>query len=141
MIFGHKDPNTPSEVLNWRLWYGVFVFGLMGAARGLDEGLIGTTASQKSFSKLFGLKNPDLSKAQQADLLSNITSMVQMGSILGALIAFYLTDKIGRLWATRQLCIIWVAGISIFLAASANGNIGLVSVAKDTALPSSVNVY
>ena len=102
----------------------------MGAARGLDEGLIGTTASQKSFSKLFGLKNPDLSKEQQADLLSNITSMVQMGSILGALVAFYLTDKIGRLWATRQLCIIWVTGISIFLASAAHGNIGLVSACR-----------
>lgn len=29
------------------------VFGLMGAARGLDEGLTGTTASLKSFSSTF----------------------------------------------------------------------------------------
>nr|POE54232.1 quinate permease [Quercus suber] len=98
----------------------------MGAARGLDEGLIGTTASQVSFSKLFGLKNAALSKDEQADLLSNITSMVQLGSILGALVAFYITDKIGRLWATRQLCLIWVIGIAIFLGAAANGSIGLV---------------
>ncbi|KAK5000593.1 hypothetical protein LTR66_000566 [Elasticomyces elasticus] len=118
--------DTPREVLNWRLWYGIFVFGLMGAARGLDEGLIGTTASQASFIKLFGLKKPSLSKAEQADLLSNITSMVQMGSILGALIAFYLTDKIGRLWATRQLCVVWLTGIAIFSASAPSGNIGMV---------------
>jgi len=98
----------------------------MGAARGLDEGLIGTSASQKSFIAKFGLKNPDLSEAQQADLLSNITSMVQMGSILGALIAFYLTDKIGRLWATRELCFLWVLGVAIFLASAPSGNIGMV---------------
>ena len=104
----------------------ITVFGLMGAARGLDEGLIGTSASQKSFISLFGLKDASLSKQEQADLLSNITSMVQMGSILGALVAFYLTDKIGRLWATRQLCVIWIAGISIFLGAASNGSIGMV---------------
>ena len=56
--------------------------------------------------------------------------MVQMGSILGALIAFYLTDKIGRLWATRQLCILWVVGISIFLGAAANGSIGMVNLVE-----------
>lgn len=98
----------------------------MGAARGLDDGLIGTTASQISFIKRYGLKDPSLSKAKQANLLSNITSMVQMGSILGALLAFYLTDKIGRIWATRELCVVWVVGISIFLASAPTGNIGMV---------------
>lgn len=52
--------------------------------------------------------------------------MVQLGSIGGALIAFYITDKVGRLWATRQLCFLWVLGIAIFLAASANGSLGMV---------------
>ncbi|KAF2767493.1 general substrate transporter [Teratosphaeria nubilosa] len=126
MFLKQRDPHAPNEILNWRLVYAVLVFGLMGAARGLDEGLIGTTASQKSFSKLFGLKSPSLTKTEQANLLSNITSMVQMGSIAGALIAFYLTDKIGRLWTTRQLCVVWVAGIAIFLGAASNGSIGMV---------------
>lgn len=99
----------------------------MGAARGIDEGLIGTTAELDPFQKKFGLKDPSKSKHEQAELLSNITSMVQMGSILGALIAFFLTDKIGRLWATRLLCLVWATGISIFLASAAtNGNIGMV---------------
>lgn len=98
----------------------------MGAARGLDEGLIGTTTSQKSFIAQFDLHNKDLTKIEQANLLSNITSMVQLGSILGALIAFSITDKIGRLWATRELCLVWVVGISIFLGAASNGSIGMV---------------
>lgn len=29
--------------------------------------------------------------------------------------AFILCDRIGRLWATRQLCLIWILGIVIFL--------------------------
>ncbi|EMC95070.1 hypothetical protein BAUCODRAFT_35060 [Baudoinia panamericana UAMH 10762] len=125
-FFGKRANDAPPEILNWRLWFGVFVFGLMGAARGLDEGLIGTTASQKSFSKLFGLKSTHLTKIEQANLLSNITSMVQLGSVLGAIVAFYFTDKIGRLWATRQLCVIWIIGIAIFVSASTNGSIGMV---------------
>ncbi|CAK3980862.1 related to quinate transport [Lecanosticta acicola] len=125
-MFLNQRGDAPKEILNWKLWYGVFVFGLMGAARGLDEGLIGTSASQKSFVSLFGLKDPSLSKTEQANLLSNITSMVQLGSIGGALFAFFITDRIGRLWATRQLCVVWVIGIAIFLAASSNGSIGMV---------------
>ncbi|KAF2874247.1 MFS quinate transporter-like protein [Massariosphaeria phaeospora] len=118
--------DTPKESLNWRLWYGVFVFGLMGAARGIDEGLIGTTAELTPFIEKFGLEDPNKSKHEQAELLSNIASMVQMGSILGALVAFFVTDKIGRLWATRELCIVWVLGISIFLASASTGSIGMV---------------
>jgi MFS family permease len=99
----------------------------MGAARGLDEGLIGTSAEQPSFQKIFGLDEASgKSKEEIAATLGNITGMVQMGSILGALIAFYLTDKIGRLWATRQLCFLWVLGITIFLCAATNGSLGMV---------------
>ena len=99
---------------------------MLGTARGLDEGLIGTTTSQKSFVTQFGLKNKDLTATEQANLLSNITSMVQLGSIFGALFAFPITDRIGRLWAVRELCLVWVAGISIFLGAAAHGSLGMV---------------
>lgn len=38
--------------------------------------------------------------------------------------AFLVCDRIGRLWATRQLCIVWVVGIVIFMAN--RGNLGAV---------------
>jgi len=96
----------------------------MGAARGIDEGLIGTTSELDPFRRKFGLDDDSKSEHDIAELLSNITSMVQMGSILGSLIAFFITDKIGRLWATRQLCLIWVIGIVIFLTSSLTGSVG-----------------
>lgn len=102
----------------------------MGAARGIDEGLIGTTAELEPFRKKFGLADKHKSAHEKAELLSNITSMVQMGSILGALVAFVLTDRIGRLWATRQLCLLWVIGIAIFMASSATGSIGMIYVGR-----------
>jgi hypothetical protein len=46
----------------------------MGAARGLDEGLIGTSASLPSFQKLFGLTDAVRTEDQQAELLGNIAS-------------------------------------------------------------------
>lgn len=38
--------------------------------------------------------------------------------------AFLICDKIGRLWATRQLCIVWIVGIAIFMANG--GNLGAI---------------
>ena len=85
-IFKAHLSETPRQALNWRLWYCVISFGLLGAARGLDEGLIGSTVAQKSFIKEFGLKDPSLTKAEQANRLGNITSMVNIGSVLGAMV-------------------------------------------------------
>ena len=33
-IFKLNRGDDPKEVLNWRLWFAVFSFGIMGAARG-----------------------------------------------------------------------------------------------------------
>jgi len=70
----------------------------MGAARGIDEGLIGTSSTLKPFRLRFGLDEG--SEVEQAQLLSNIASMVQMGSILGALIACVITGKLNTLTNT-----------------------------------------
>lgn len=38
--------------------------------------------------------------------------------------AFLICDRIGRIWATRQLCLVWIVGIVIFMAN--NGSLGAV---------------
>lgn len=38
--------------------------------------------------------------------------------------AFLVCDRIGRIWATRQLCLIWIIGAAIFMGN--NGNLGAV---------------
>jgi hypothetical protein len=76
---------------------------------GLDEGLISTTVAQPSFIHEFHPEDPGLSAAERANLLSNMTSMVHIGSLPGALFAFFLCEHIGMLWTMRQLCILWIA--------------------------------
>ena len=41
-----------------------------------------------------------------------------------SLSAFFVCDRIGRIWATRQLCLLWILGISIFMGN--NGSLGAV---------------
>lgn len=121
-IFKISLGDDPKEVNNWRLWFAVFSFGLMGAARGIDEGLISGTFNTKDFQDLLHFK--ELSTADYANVKGNVSAMVQIGSVAGALLAFLVTDRIGRLWATRQLCVLWIVGIIIFM--TNNGNLGQV---------------
>lgn len=90
---------------------------------GLDEGLISTTVAQNSFIDEFGLQAKNLDASQQANQLSNITSMVHIGSIPGALIAFLLCERMGMLWSMRQLCTLWMAGAIVVITASGLGQI------------------
>lgn len=83
-IFNMKAGNLPKEALNWRLWFAVAAFGLMGAARGVDEGLITGVFNSHSFKRQVGIDNLD--PVALASIKGNVSSMVQLGSIPGALL-------------------------------------------------------
>jgi MFS family permease len=112
-MFWRDIKNEPKEVLNWRLWVSTVVFGLMGAARGLDEGTISGTVKHPSFIKQFGLEDPTKTESQLANLKSNITSMVQIGCIGGAILGFLVNDRLGRIKSYRLMLIIWLVGVII----------------------------
>ncbi|OAA59368.1 General substrate transporter [Cordyceps fumosorosea ARSEF 2679] len=135
-VFKLGDLGEPSGVFNWRLWFAVFSFGLMGAARGIDEGLISGAFQSKDFQRYIHLDS--YSSVERANIKANVSAMVQIGCVAGALVyvsptsatkgvarrlmnqpldsAFLVCDKIGRIWATRQLCALWIVGIAIFMA-------------------------
>lgn len=54
----------------------------MGAARGVDEGLISGTLAKKNFQNLLGLNTMDA--VELANVKANISAMVQIGSVGGA---------------------------------------------------------
>jgi hypothetical protein len=107
-IFRMGNSGLPKAVLNRHLWLAVLTFGLMGAARGVDEGLITGIFNTDVFKKSLGLDT--LGKDELADVKGDVSSMVQLGSIPGALLAFLACDRYGRVWATRQLCVLWLVG-------------------------------
>jgi len=121
-IFKLKNLDDPVEVFNWKLWFAVLSFGLMGAARGVDEGLISGAFGSKNFQNTIHYSS--YSTVEKTNIKGNVSAMVQIGSVGGALIAFLVCDRIGRLWATRQLCLVWMVGIAIFMGA--NGNLGAI---------------
>ncbi|KAH8845288.1 hypothetical protein MCOR27_008216 [Pyricularia oryzae] len=121
-VFKLKNLNVPPEVFNWRLWFAVLSFALLGAARGVDEGLISGAFNSKNFQDSINYKS--YSTVDQANIKANVSAMVQIGSVGGSLFAFLVCDRIGRIWAVRQLCAIWILGIGLFLGA--NGNLGMI---------------
>ncbi|ORY59654.1 putative MFS quinate transporter [Pseudomassariella vexata] len=121
-IFKLKDLGEPKNVFNWRLWFAVFSFALLGAARGVDEGLISGAFNSADFKNTISYDS--YSKVEQTNIKANVSAMVQIGSVAGALFAFLICDRIGRIWATRQLCLLWILGIAIFMGN--NGSLGAV---------------
>lgn len=83
-IFRLNQLGEPKEVFNWRLWFAVISFGLMGAARGVDEGLISGAFNSKDFQKYINYES--YSDVEQTNIKGNVTAMVQIGSVGGALL-------------------------------------------------------
>ncbi|KAM3470623.1 hypothetical protein MY5147_006285 [Beauveria neobassiana] len=123
-IFRLKNLGEPAGVFNWRLWFAVVSFGLLGAARGIDEGLISGAFNSDDFQQAIHIK--DYTTVQKANIKANVSSMVQLGSVAGAMIAFIVCDRIGRIQATRFLCMLWILGIIIFMIGGVNGNLGAI---------------
>ena len=83
-IFRLKNLGEPKEVFNWRLWFAVLSFGLMGAARGIDEGLISGAFNSQDFQNYINFDS--YSEVEQANIKGNVSAMVQIGSVGGALL-------------------------------------------------------
>lgn len=83
-IFRLKNSGEPRQVFNWRLWSAVVSFGLMGAARDVDDGLITRAFNPKNFQEY--IKYGSYSKLEQTNIRGNVTAMVQIGSVGGALL-------------------------------------------------------
>ncbi|CAH6722017.1 hexose transporter Hxt9p [[Candida] jaroonii] len=117
------DNHSPPEIYNWTLYMSIFVFGILGAARGLDEANSAGIAVQKSFRDQFGLNDPNKSVHEIADLKSNITAMVQLGSIGGAVIASFLVDWVGRVRSMQIVCVCWIVAVIIQITSRTLGQL------------------
>lgn len=116
------DTHSPPEIYNWRLYCGIAVFGLLGSLRGLDEGASAST-SLPSFQRRFGLDDELMDEHTHAELLGNIKAMVQLGSVLGAMISTFLVDKMGRLRSLQLSCFMMIVTTLIQYFATSVGQL------------------
>lgn len=73
-----EDRPTPPEVYNWRVYASSLIVAMGVMAYGYDSAFIGTTITQASFKRDFGLDQ--MSKAEQNNVSSNITSICKFQS-------------------------------------------------------------
>lgn len=107
---------VPADSRTWRLWLCIFVVGLAGAARGLDEGVISNEVRFKSFQNQFGIEEDDATA-------SNIISMMTICAIGGAIVAFVLVDKLGRQRCLQIAASLWMIGSAIWISSKTTGQI------------------
>ncbi len=98
---------APKEIFNRTLYLSILVFGVLGSARGYDGGNISGTLAQVSFKENFDAHSPHKSKDEVANLKSNIAAGA-IGIDWWFFITMYTVDRLGRIRALQQVCIIWI---------------------------------
>lgn len=89
-----EDRPTPPEVYNWRVYTVALVISMGVLAYGYDSAFIGTTITQKSFQRDFGMAT--MSKKERDDVSSNLTSIYSAGGFFGALFMYFSLELLGR---------------------------------------------
>ncbi|KAF3003235.1 hypothetical protein E8E13_009987 [Curvularia kusanoi] len=91
----------------------VVVLAFGGIPKGYDEGGFSASVTLPAFKNDYNLnkKNWAHDATGLANRTANITSFGVLGAAFGALIAYFLNDKIGRLWSYRLAILIWASGI------------------------------
>ena len=88
--------------------------------QGYDEGGFSASINLKSFERDFNLLESQWKdrQAQLANRTGNITSFGVLGAAIGALIALFFNDRIGRLRSYQAAECIWASGIIMQVFAS-----------------------
>ncbi|OAG08073.1 MFS quinate transporter-like protein QutD [Paraphaeosphaeria sporulosa] len=103
-----EDRPTPPEVYNWRVYAMALVISMGVLTYGYDSSFIGTTITQKSFQRDFGMDK--MSKKELNDVSSNLTSIYSAGGFFGALFAFFSLELLGRRWTVILSDIVFIVG-------------------------------
>ncbi|KAJ6001258.1 hypothetical protein N7522_006485 [Penicillium canescens] len=98
----------------------IVVIACGGIPKGYDEGGYSGSVTLPSFRADFNLIPSDWAEdaAGLANRIANITSFNVLGAALGALVVFYLNDRLGRLVAWRLACIVWASGTLVQIFSS-----------------------
>ncbi|EUC28095.1 hypothetical protein COCCADRAFT_110045 [Bipolaris zeicola 26-R-13] len=91
----------------------VVVLACGGIPKGYDEGGFSASITLPAFKNDYNLNKAAWTNNATglANRTANISSLGVLGAAVGALIAYFLNDKIGRLWSYRIAIVIWASGI------------------------------
>ncbi|QPG95088.1 hypothetical protein C2857_007631 [Epichloe festucae Fl1] len=115
---------------NWFYVFSVVVISFGSIPKGYDEGGFASASGLKSFMDDFELvrgrwtDDPSLLAARRA----TVSSLGVLGAAMGAGMAIYITDVVGRLRTWQMFTLLWMTGF--FTVAFASGNIGLLLFAR-----------
>ncbi|KAI7329135.1 general substrate transporter [Hortaea werneckii] len=116
-----EDRPTPAEVYNWKVYTSAILISLGVMAYGYDSAFIGTTITQDSFERDFGLDQ--MTTSDQDAVSSNLTSIYSAGGFFGALFMFFSLELLGRKMTVIISDTIFIIGAVLCTAAS--GKLGV----------------
>ncbi|PLB54297.1 sugar transporter [Aspergillus steynii IBT 23096] len=117
---GHDEVlETPVPFVTWRsLLLGGFV-SIGGIIFGYDTGQISGFLEMENFKRRFGQLQSDGTYAFNNVRSGLIVSLLSIGTLLGALLAGPLADRIGRKWSIAFWCVVLHVGLIIQIASPA----------------------
>ncbi|KAF2154480.1 general substrate transporter [Myriangium duriaei CBS 260.36] len=113
-----EDRPTPAEVYNWRVYAASLVISMGVLAYGYDSAFIGTTITQTSFKRDFGISK--MTKAEQANVSSNLTSIYSAGGFFGAFFMLFSLELLGRRMTVILSDAIFILGAILCTAAKSS---------------------
>ncbi|KAJ4371147.1 hypothetical protein N0V83_004363 [Neocucurbitaria cava] len=123
--FSRQDKSAvpaPDAVYNWRVYALAFSASMGSAMFGYDSAFIGGTLTLPSFKTKFGLSST--SGTELAALKANIVSTFQAGCFFGAILCYYLSEKLGRR-IPLMLCGA-LFNVGAILQVSSAGHVGMI---------------
>ncbi|GAA5916536.1 hypothetical protein JCM6882_003575 [Rhodosporidiobolus microsporus] len=102
---------TPSEVLNWYLYFAAAIIATSGGLHGYNSSNISGILKMHDFKESFDLNS--YSKSAYADLSGWVTSIIVLGGLVGALISAPFNDYLGRRLTLYLTSIVYIVGCVI----------------------------
>ncbi|KAL1963767.1 hypothetical protein VTN77DRAFT_7833 [Rasamsonia byssochlamydoides] len=110
---GHHLVDTPIPLLTWRsIIMGVLV-SMGGFIFGYDTGQISGFLDMKNFLQRYGEPGPNGTYHFTNARSGLIVALLSIGTLIGALAAAPIADRIGRKWSISGWCVILCAGVTV----------------------------
>ncbi|KAJ5401631.1 uncharacterized protein N7487_007527 [Penicillium crustosum] len=104
---------------NYRVYILTSVAYLGSLLFGYDTGVMGSVLALTSFKKDFGLpvESSGFSDEKNAQISSNVVSLLTAGCFFGSIFAAYMNDRLGRRYSLMIFALIFLVGAAVQVAA------------------------